>query len=110
MKVQAKIITEQECKWYGVALQDEEVVEIRVAAWFLTEKFCGIKNRQYDFEGVKAKKSGILGSNANAGSGSRFFLKSKAQAAIDTLLKMRNTEWENRYKENGIKFETRVNI
>ena len=24
MKVQAKIITEQECKWYGVALQDEE--------------------------------------------------------------------------------------
>ena len=24
-------------------------------------------------------------------------------------LKMRNTEWENRYKENGIKFETRVN-
>ena len=44
MKVQAKIITEQECKWYGVAPQDG------------------------------------------------------------------NTEWENRYKENGIKFETRVNI
>lgn len=56
MKVQAKVITEQECKWYGVAPQDEEVVEIRVAAWFLTEKSCGIKNRQYDFEGVKAKK------------------------------------------------------
>ena len=37
-------------------------------------------------------------------------MKSKAQAAIDILLKMRNTEWENRYKENGIKFETRVNI
>lgn len=39
-----------------------------------------------------------------------FFMKSKAQAAIDILLKMRNTEWENRYKENDIKFETRVNI
>lgn len=61
-------------------------------------------------KGSRLKKSGILGSNANAGSGSRFFLKSKAQAAIDTLLKMRNTEWENRYKENDIKFETRVNI
>lgn len=56
MKVQAKVITEQECKWHGVALQDVEVAEIRVAAWFLTEKSCGIKNRQYDFEGVKAKK------------------------------------------------------
>lgn len=56
MKVQAKVITEQECKWHGVALQDMEVAEIRVAAWFLTEKSCGIKNRQYDFEGVKAKK------------------------------------------------------
>lgn len=43
MKVQAKIITEQECKWYGVAPQDEEVVEIRIAGWFPTEKFCGIK-------------------------------------------------------------------
>lgn len=110
MKVQAKVITEQECKWYGVAPQDEGVVEIRVAGWFPTEKFCGIKNRQYDFEGAKAKKAGILRSNANAGSGSRFFVKSKAQAAIDILSKMRNTEWENRYKENGIKFETRVNI
>lgn len=57
MKVQAKIITEQEYKWYGVAPQDEEVVEIRIAGWFPTEKFCGIKNRQYDFEGVKAKKA-----------------------------------------------------
>ena len=37
-------------------------------------------------------------------------MKSKAQAAIGILLKMRNTEWENRYKENDIKFETRVNI
>ena len=44
MKVQAKVITEQECKWHGVALQDVEVAEIRVAAWFLTEKSCGIKN------------------------------------------------------------------
>lgn len=110
MKAQAKVITGQECKWYGVAPQDEEVVEIRAAGWFPAEKFCGIKNRQYGFEGAKAKKAGILRSNANAGSGNRFFLKSKAQAAIDTLPKMRNTEWENRYKENGIKFETRVNI
>lgn len=61
-------------------------------------------------KGSRLKKSGIPGSNANAGSGSRFFMKSKAQAAIDILLKMRNTEWENRYKENDIKFETRVNI
>lgn len=78
MKVQAKVITEQECKWHGVALQDVEVAEIRVAAWFFTEKSCGIKNRQYDFEGAKAKKSGILGSNANAGSGSRFFPEIKS--------------------------------
>lgn len=56
MKVQAKIITENERKWYGIAPQEEEIVEIQVAGWFPTEKFCGVKNRRYDYDGDIAKK------------------------------------------------------
>ena len=111
MKVQAKIIAESERKWYGIAPQEEEIVEIRVAGWFPTEKFCGVKNRRYDYDGDIAKKSGILQSSSGTrGSGTAFFLKSKAKAVIAALFKMRNTRWENSYKQNGVKFETCIDI
>lgn len=111
MKVQAKIITESERKWYGIAPQEEEIVEIRMAGWFPTEKLCGVKNRRYDYDGDIAKKSGILQSSSGTrGSRTAFFLKSKAKAVIAALFKMRNTKWENPYKQNGVKFETCIDI